>query len=281
MLRARTRDLRLNRVQLNSGRLLVLAGVFLVFFQVAKHNPHLHRVNPFYNDPYDAAGSLATVLAVIAAVVSLLRALPDVPTTDHPRLVRSQLTAAITIAAAVYCDLVALVAHPGSWLTDTDGLVLAAATCLLGACCVYVCARVLRTAPSRPRPSTDRQLGLIALAGVGAAVLLAYPPSVRDGSTAGALGAIVDGDLVLLILTRYLVLTLLPSDTEPRRRYFWRQVVGFGLIIGFGFSLLERFAEGGQTPLATILFTLAWCFGLTAAYATLALPLGLYRRTPS
>ncbi len=101
---------------------------------------------------------------------------------------------------------------------------------------------------------------------------------MRDGSTAGALGAIVDGDAVLLLLTRYVVITLLPSERGAARRYFWPQVVGFGLIIGLGFSLLERFAEGGQTPLATVLFTLAWCSGITAGYATLALPLGLYRQ---
>jgi len=280
-LRDRTRDARPSRVQINSGLLLVLTAVFLVFFQAAKHNPELRRVNPFYNDPYDAAGSLATVLTVMAAVVALLRTLSHTPAGDHPRLVRSQLTPAVMVAAAVYCDLVALVAHPASWLTDADGIALTAATCLLGAGCIYVCARVLRTAPSRPRPSADRQIGLLALAGVGAAVLLAYPPSLRDGGTAGALGAIVDGDIVLLVLTRYVVLTLLPGNRDTDRGYFWPQAVVVGLIIGFGFSLLERSAEGGQTPLATVLFTLAWCFGITAGYAVLALPLGLYRAAPS
>jgi hypothetical protein len=276
-----TTDARPSREQINSGLLVVLAGVFLVFFQAAKHNPELRRVNPFYNDPYDAASSLATVLTVIAAVVALLNVLSHTPAVDHTRLARSQLTPAVTVAAAVYCDLVALVAHPASWLTDPDGIALTAATCLLGAGCGYVCARVLRTDPSRRRPSADRQIGLLALAGVGAVVLLAYPPSLRDGSTAGALGAIVDGDVVLLVLTRYVVLTLVPGESDTDRRYFWPQVVVAGLIIGFGFSLLERFAEGGQTPLATVLFTLAWCFGITAGYAMLALPLGLYRATPS
>ena len=83
---------------------------------------------------------------------------------------------------------------------------------------------------------------------------------------------------MLRLLTRYVVITL---DERARRRQTLtpgRQVVGFGLIIGSRDSLLERFAEGGQTPLATVLFTLAWCSGITAWYATLALPLGLYRQ---
>jgi len=257
----------------NSGLLLALAVAFVGFFQIAKHNPAFHHANPFYDDPYDAAASLATVLA---ALVALGRTLRDAAATDG-RVARSQLTAASVIGIAVYCDLVALITHPGTWLPTRYGLLLAAVTVLVGVTCAYVGGRVVRKMRSRPTVSARSYAWLGALAAVGAAMLLIYPRSVRDGSTAGALGAIVDGDLVLLVLTRCVVLTFAPIENSTSRRYFWPWIVALGLIVGFGFSLLERSAEGGQKPIATVLYTVAWCFGITLGYGLLALPLGMYR----
>jgi hypothetical protein len=111
----------------DSGLLLALAVAFVGFFQIAKHNPGFHHANPFYDDPYDAAGSLATVLAALAALVALGRTLRDAAATDG-RVARSQLTAAAVIGIAVYRDLVALITHPGTWLPTRYGLLLAAVT---------------------------------------------------------------------------------------------------------------------------------------------------------
>lgn len=65
---------RANDFIFNSMLVFILALVFLAFFQIAKHNPVVGKINPFANDPYDAAGSLATLLALLAAGMSLYQA---------------------------------------------------------------------------------------------------------------------------------------------------------------------------------------------------------------
>ena len=61
-----------------------LALLFYLFFQLCQQQPELAQVNPFANDPYDAVGSFAVQFALLAAVVSLVRAMrrysPSVPT---------------------------------------------------------------------------------------------------------------------------------------------------------------------------------------------------------
>ena len=76
---------------------------------------------------------------------------------------------------------------------------------------------------------------------------------------------------------RLLTLRLAPARVPTsRRRYWWPQTVTAGVLIGLAFSLVERFSEGGQLPIATVAFTVLWCAGVCMAYGALATPLGLY-----
>src|SRR5689334_71919 len=49
---------------------LLLAVLFLVFFQFTKQYPPVRDINVFNQDPYDAIGSFGTILTVASALVS-------------------------------------------------------------------------------------------------------------------------------------------------------------------------------------------------------------------
>ncbi len=260
--------------------------LFIAFFQVSKHNPLLATINPFGNDPYDAVGSLATLVTLIAAGMSLFQAfrlrIAAKPVDREKKLVlaRLQMTSILAVGVTVYCDSVGMVQHFSLWRGTSGGALLALYLAFLALMCALAALLVVHTGQIMPEQAWRTWLTIAGLVALAAVALVGYPDNVRDGSTLGALGAIADGDIALLVLIRVLVMALIPFGRSSEKRiYWWPQVIVFGLITGFLFSLIERFAENGQLLIATVLFTLAWCFGICLSYALLARPLGLYSLT--
>ncbi len=60
----------------------LLAVLFLIFFNTSKHDPALAQANVFIDDPYDAVGSFGIQLALLAALLSLVRILRLYPQAD-------------------------------------------------------------------------------------------------------------------------------------------------------------------------------------------------------
>ena len=201
---------------------VTLAVLFYLFFQVSKQQPDLARVNAFANDPYDAVGSFAVQFTLLAAVVSLIRALrrysPSVALEPQKRLLaRGLVLTCLAVAITLVADTIAMLHHPSVWTGQPAGNVLAALigiialfTALL-AWRVYTWSRTLSPGPTAQMPP------VAALAvGAGSVVILALYPEAWRLSTPGALLTVVAGAILLFIPLWALGLALSPS---PGARY--------------------------------------------------------------
>src|SRR5690348_14526859 len=103
---------------------VIVFGLSILFywaFMFVKHDPHLRGIIPFGDDPYDAVGSLGTIVGMLIAVLSLVRAFRPYrkgPPSDAQRvyLVRSQEAVALAVLITVTADAVAMVRHPSLWI---------------------------------------------------------------------------------------------------------------------------------------------------------------------
>jgi hypothetical protein len=201
---------------------LAMALLFVAFFQISKHNPLLGKINPFFNDPYDAAGSLATLLAIVAASMSMYKAsrLRTAAGTAFEQkrlsLVRIQMTSVLAVGVTIFCDAVGMIRHFSLWRGTNGGTVLVLLVSFIAFACVLTSLLVLRTGQVKPDHSRRTWAAIAGLVVLAPLALISYMGSLRDGSTAGALGAIADGDIVLLVLMRYIVMALVPHHTYPQ-----------------------------------------------------------------
>src|SRR5215471_20730250 len=98
-----------------------LAMVFHQFFMFMKHDDAVRDVIPFGNDPYDAVGSFAVVIGMLAALISVFRAFR--PYGEHGATamqraytVRAQLALVFCVLVTLLADGVAMIRHPPMWI---------------------------------------------------------------------------------------------------------------------------------------------------------------------
>jgi hypothetical protein len=92
----------------------------------AKHNPRLRAIIPFGNDPYDAVGSFGTIVGMLIALLSLVRAFrpyhKQPPTNaECVYLVRSQEAVVLAVLLTLLADTVALARHASLWSSAASG----------------------------------------------------------------------------------------------------------------------------------------------------------------
>jgi len=257
----------------------------------AKHDPALSRIIPFGEDPYDAVGSFAVIIAMLAALLSLARSFwpywSEAPSAAQQiYLVRAQTAVVLAVFIAVASDAVAMARHTTMWLAAPQRNELVA---LLGGIAVVAGGLELRIYRSvRQIASTKRpaEWARTAIVGLAAVLLLAvYPERLVEG-TATHLFTVVIGSLILFVPMRPLLMALVPYETTDRSlpgirtRYRWGIVLSGGVLVGALLFGAEMNEGGGSMPLERILFVASVFIGLATvglaiAYATLAGPLGL------
>ncbi|MGD0993857.1 MAG: hypothetical protein ABR998_15450 [Gemmatimonadales bacterium] len=171
------------------------------FFFAAKHRVGLVRLAPFAEDPYDAVGSFGFQLALVAALISLLRGArrydrAGIPAPQAVLVLRGSITALLAVFVTMQADAVALLRHPRVWahspigFTLTLGLVIVALASLWGAGLLGMALR--RVAPES-RIAWVRGATIVA---ANAALLAVYPETWRRGLV-GAIGTVFAGMAVL------------------------------------------------------------------------------------
>jgi hypothetical protein len=172
------------------------------FFFAAKHRVGLVRLAPFAEDPYDAVGSFGFQLALVAALISLLRGARrygpgGVPAPQATLVLRGSITALLAVFVTIQADAVALLRHPRVWAhspigsTLTLGLVIVALTSLSGAALL---AMAIRLVAPESRSAWMRGLAIVA---VSVALLAVYPETWRLAGLVGAIGTVFAGMAVL------------------------------------------------------------------------------------
>lgn len=177
------------RLRLIACLAFLLALLFVVFFQVSKHQPAFAVLNSFADDPYDAIGSFATQFAIVAALVALLRAFRPYspPLSDsasaspaQQRLVsRAAALASLAVLVTMVSDAVALVRYRAMWQTLPAGVLLAGLVVALAVVAFLVLWSAVAAAPRQAslggRAKGRAWLGAPAVSLVSVLVLAVYP----------------------------------------------------------------------------------------------------------
>jgi hypothetical protein len=274
-----------------------LANFFWWSFMFAKHDQHLRSIIPFGDDPYDAVGSFAAIVAMLAALLSLVRAFRpyrnQAPTNAQcVYLMRSQETVVLAVLLTLLSDVIAMVRHPSLWATGTSGRLL---IMLLVGVAVIALAVQLIIRHSRLQAMNIRSSGWggAVFTPLLATFVLAVYPERLIHYTAAHLLTVVIGAFILFASMRVLLISLVPSVREEagtgkklqrteviRPSPQWGVVTVVGAMIGV-FAFLGEMSEAGSLIPSTRLLFVAFVFiglgvaGVLIAYAFLGSPLGL------
>ena len=209
------------RYKLNACLTLLLAVLFLLFFQISKHQPALAGVNAFAEDPYDAVGSFGVQFAVFTALLALIRAFRSYKTkagghtkSQEALLIGCMYLSCLSVAVTVLADALAMIRHPAAWVGVPAGMVLAALLAFLALCTLCVGWSIQHAAREiRPPFSSVAWLRACALALVSLLVLAFYPESMRQ-ALYGELFTVVVGILCLFLPIRAIGGALTPSPGD-------------------------------------------------------------------
>lgn len=280
----------------NAVAVFILAALFYGSFMLAKHDPALRDVIPFGEDPYDAVGSFGVIVAILIALLSLVRAfrpLREAPSAaQRVYLVRSQQAVVLAVFITLTADAVAMARHASMWTgaVSRDRLIALLGGMTIATITVQLLVRASRQ--TLPQPGSKRWIGA-ATASLLILFIFAYYPEQLINRTPTHLLTVVAGAIVLFAPMRPLLFALVPNpvgeermEKSPARSKFstaglrWTMVVLVGALIG-AFAFLGEIAEGSSTPsmdhvvLVGSVFIGLGLAGILIAYAFLAKPLGL------
>lgn len=283
----------------NAVLALGLAALFYWSFMFAKHDPDLHNIIPFGDDPYDAVGSFAVIIGVLIAMLSFFRAFR--PYREAPSkvqrvyLIRSQEAIVLAVLVTLGSDVVAMARHASLWIGAASRNKLIA---LMGVLLIITAAVhfLIRTAQEKAGGlGTTRWAVPAGVTTMAMLVLAVYPEHLID-RTDTHLFTVVVGAIVLFVPMRLLVVALIPytSDNEEReksaaRRGFfvagkrWAIALLTGTLIGAFCFLGEMGRSISAIPSGRILLVASAYIGLglagiLIAYAFIGEPLGLGSR---
>lgn len=286
-------------VKVNAVVVLIIAALFYELFMFPKHDAALSKIIPFGDDPYDAVGSFAMIVATMLALLSLIRAFRPYRLNSSVEsqiyLIRTQTCFVLAVIITLVSDGVALARHPFMWVTAPERNELLA---MLGGMAMMVTSMVVLIRRSAkelvPPGTTPSWIRAAAVCLCGVIALAVYPDQLIEGIATHLL-TVVAGVLILFATTRSLLTALVPYEATAQRvaaeerpglglKYRW----GIVLLIGFFLGVLLFVGETsgntgrvslGQTVFVAAIFVGLSIIGLAAAYAFLGTPLGLRRRS--
>lgn len=189
-----------------------LSILFYFFFDFCKHAPALGTANPFAEDPYDAVGSFGIQLALLAALLTLIRAFRPYPDKEaaHGHILqtlRAGTVVLLSVTVTLAADAIGLVrsivsggASPVAW--TLTGLLGGMALLTLAAGWIF-----LRAARIAEVPSVRRSWGrAVIFSGVAILIMAFYPLEWRNSGIPGAIFTALAG-MALLFLTVWAVAT--------------------------------------------------------------------------
>ncbi len=186
--------------------LLAFAGVFVLFFFMAKHNPVISDTNPFAADPYDAVGSAGIQLAMFTALVGLVRVFRPYPIKERAKrqklfVIRGWIVSLLSIAVTLMADVVALVRYLSAWIDQPGSKLLLfgiAAMVIVASLLCWFIFRLARDAGLPPQRGSRIGAVIIFLAGI--AILLLYPAGWKENFP-GAIFTAALGLALLFVMT--------------------------------------------------------------------------------
>jgi hypothetical protein len=197
--------------------ILILAFLFLVFFDRSKHAPVLRAANPFNVDPYDAVGSFGVLLSLFTALPTVLRAFrPYAGGKISPDgvglILRGAAVVVLSIAVTLAADAIAVLRQASETLGAPGGrtlIGLAAALAIMDAGAGGWLMVRMQDMPSTHGGHPSLRAVLICLSCT--AVLATYPPA-WDASIIGGIFTALLGMLILFATVWALATLIFPAD---------------------------------------------------------------------
>jgi hypothetical protein len=192
--------------KLHTLAIVVLAILFAFFFFTSKHDPSFGNINPSSEDPYDAIGSVGIQLALLTALLSVLRVFRPYPNNQAQEsakqlVIRLWSVCLLSIALTLMTDLIALLRYPSLWL-ESDGatslILLFVSMTIPAALLSWSTYRLTRTIIKVPASTHRRESVLVLLLCI--LMLMLYPASWRQNVT-GAIGTAAAGFVLLFLMT--------------------------------------------------------------------------------
>ena len=212
----------MRKIKLSSLLVFGLSILLVFFFQYCKHAPGLGAANPFGEDPYDAVGSFAVLLAPLGALLMLVRVFRPFPGgwPDDGQLLSILRSGAVSLLA-VGVTLVADAAGLGRALLTSGffpaAVPLAALVGGMALLLVFVTGIFAREISGRGlRAGKGPWKRAVAINALGLLTLVFYPPAWREGSVQGAIFTAALGMLILFGMVWASATVLLPGE-EPFR----------------------------------------------------------------
>lgn len=233
--------------------ILVLAVLFFVFFDRAKHVPMLEAVNPFNVDPYDAVGSFGVLLGLFTALLTLLRAFRPyagggISASGIGSILRGAVVVISSVAVTLVADSIAVLRHVPETLGSPGGRTLIGLIVALAIVNAWG-GRWLRIRMYDLPRSHDvgpwwRPILMFAASAV---ILATYPPEWGEGIAGGILTALL-GMLILFAAVWALTTVIFPAseaateDVIDDLAAIYNRLKGrLGFLAG-RFRAVERFA---------------------------------------
>jgi hypothetical protein len=192
------------KLKINSVIVFALAAVFVVFFDITKHNLYFSPVNPFADDPFDAIGSFAFQAAIFFGFLSLFRAFrpyrKEQPSNEQNSfLVRTQTATILCVLVALAGDIVAMIRNASLWSGVLAGDVLLILVLAFSFLSIAIGVFVYNSAKGIHIPAIMNQSNKPAITSlIFLIVLFFYPESIRQ-SIIGALFTVVVGAVLLFM----------------------------------------------------------------------------------
>ena len=193
----------------------LVALLFLIFFNASKHDPVLMKINVFIEDPYDAVGSFGFQLAIIAALISLVRIVRPYPngisSENLSTILRGDAVSLLSIAVTLIADGVAIFRYLPEWTSSSAGWLLVFHLFGLTALTALAIWKIFKIGKSLNLLSGNNAwTKVITLCLVGMFILTFYPETWRMSIPGGIFTAIV-GMVFLFNLTSAIARFLFPS----------------------------------------------------------------------
>ncbi len=201
----RIRIVSMQKIKASALLVFSLSILFYFFFDFCKHAPSLGVSNPFASDPYDAVGSFGIQLAMLAALLTLVRAFRPYP---QKEAAPGQILLALRGGTVVLLSVIVTLAADAIGLARavlTSGVFTAAGPLagLVGVMMLITLAvgwTFIRAAHSADMSSARRPLvraGVIS--GLAILILAFYPLSWRDSGVHGGIFTALAGMVLLFV----------------------------------------------------------------------------------
>lgn len=195
--------------------LISIAFVWLFFYW--KHDPQLSTVNMFNVDPYDAVGSIAIQVSLIASCISVLRLFlyytgEGIHYSNVILILRGNLLSQFSIIIAMISNLIALTRFNSGWINSSSGVLLTGMVISFLIITILVVCRTLKVVSAYNIETRFRLFSFKFILALSGFILLVFYPFQSHETIIWALFTAYAGMFIQIITLSSLAFLVIPPE---------------------------------------------------------------------